>query len=99
MPKFDQDSFSLLSQCHQDLQVLFYDAIKNIEFKIYRIARDESLEPARKGSIDGVHGLPLMWLCGYLVGMTQKLKDEGKMTESFDCYVNYVTNLINFELI
>jgi peptidoglycan L-alanyl-D-glutamate endopeptidase CwlK len=44
MPKFSQASFSKLSTCHQDLQVLFYEVIKYFDCTIiegYRNQEDQ----------------------------------------------------------
>jgi peptidoglycan L-alanyl-D-glutamate endopeptidase CwlK len=108
MPKFSQASFSKLSTCHPDLQVLFYDIIKHYDCTILQGYRNEADQ--EKAFAEGntklhyPHGKhnhqPSMavdvtpypvnfddtklayWFGGYVLGMAQKLKDEGKMTHS-----------------
>lgn len=41
MPKFSQSSFSKLSTCHTDLQVLFYEVIKSFDCQILEGYRNE----------------------------------------------------------
>ena len=41
MPKFSQDSFSKLSTCHPDLQVLFYEVIKYYDCTILEGYRNQ----------------------------------------------------------
>lgn len=106
MPKFSQSSFSKLSTCHQDLQVLFYEVIKSFDCKIlegYRNQEDQD-KALSKGTtqLSWPHGkhnhqpsmavdvapYPVDWnntdrfyfFAGYVLGIAQKLKDEGKMS-------------------
>lgn len=44
MPKFSQASFSKLSTCHQDLQVLFYEVIKNFDCTILEGYRNKEAQ-------------------------------------------------------
>lgn len=108
MPKFSQESFSKLSTCHADLQVLFYEVIKRFDCQIlegYRNEADQEKDfnhgtttlhyPYGKhnrqpsNAVD-VAPFPLdwknikrfYWFAGYVMGLAQKLKDEGKMTHS-----------------
>lgn len=106
MPKFSQDSFSKLSACHSDLQVLFYEVIKTCDCTIlegYRnqVDQEKAFESghSRLHWPDGKHNKqPSMavdvaidpidfydhtrcdWFAGYVMGIAQKLKDDGKMT-------------------
>ncbi len=41
MPKFGQDSFSKLSTCHHDLQVLFFEVIKHCDCIVLQGYRNE----------------------------------------------------------
>jgi peptidoglycan L-alanyl-D-glutamate endopeptidase CwlK len=108
MPKFSQSSFSKLSSCHIDLQVLFYEVIKNFDCTIlegYRNEKDQE-EAFEKGNtkVHYPHGkhnrtpslavdvIPYpvdwkdsklhLWFGGYVLGIAQMLKDQGKMTHS-----------------
>ena len=108
MPKFSQDSFSNLSTCHIDLQVLFYEVIKSFDCKILEGYRnEEGQEKAFKAGntqlhwpdgkhnkqpsmavdvapypIDWKNNKRFYWFAGYVMGIAQVLKDEGKMTHS-----------------
>lgn len=108
MPKFSQESFSKLSTCHPDLQVLFYEVIKSFDCVIiegYRNQADqEAAVAAGNSQLHWPHGkhnsqpsnavdvapYPLewenikrfYWFAGYVMGIAQKLKDEGKMTHA-----------------
>ncbi len=108
MPKFSQASFSKLSTCHTDLQVLFYEVIKNFDCTIlegHRSKEDQDLAFSEGRSKlqwpNGKHNYkPSMavdvtaypinfanikrsyWFGGYVMGIAQRLKDEGKMTHS-----------------
>ena len=108
MPKFSQDSFSKLSTCHADLQVLFYEIIKYYDCTIlcgYRNKADQEAAFAAGNTKlhypEGKHNhqpslavdvisYPIdfnvekraFWFGGYVLGIAQKLKDEGKMTHS-----------------
>ena len=106
MPKFSQESFSKLSTCHMDLQVLFYEVIKYFDCTILCGYRDKADQEAAFAAgmtklhyPDGNHNhnpstavdvapYPVdfkneklaIWFGGYVLGIAQKLKDEGKMT-------------------
>lgn len=108
MPRFSQKSFSRLSTCHPDLQVLFYEVIKYFDCIILEGYRNQVDQEAAfdKGNTklhypDGKHNhqpsfavdvtpYPVefnneklaLWFGGYVLGIAQKLKDEGKMTHS-----------------
>ena len=108
MPKFSQASFSKLSTCHQDLQVLFYEVIKYYDCTIlegYRNQADQEAAFAKGNTrlhypygkhnhspslavdvtpypIDFNNNKLALWFGGYVLGIAQKLKDEGKMTHS-----------------
>jgi peptidoglycan L-alanyl-D-glutamate endopeptidase CwlK len=108
MPKFSQSSFSKLSTCHPDLQVLFYEIIKYFDCTIlegYRNEEDQE-KAFRTGNtkLHYPHGnhnktpslavdvapYPInfsdtklsLWFGGYVMGIAQRLKEEGKMTHS-----------------
>lgn len=108
MPKFSQESFSKLSTCHSDLQVLFYEVIKHYDCTVlvgYRNQIEQEKAFAEGNTKlhypDGKHNrqpsmavditpYPInfdneklaLWFGGYVLGIAQKLKDEGKMTHS-----------------
>jgi peptidoglycan LD-endopeptidase CwlK len=108
MPKFSQESFSRLSTCHQDLQVLFYEVIKYFDCTILEGHRNKELQDIAfdKGNtklqwpngkhnhqpsmavdvapfpVDFTQKEKLCWFGGYVLGIAQKLKDEGKMTRA-----------------
>lgn len=108
MPKFSQASFSKLSTCHMDLQVLFYEVIKYFDCTILEGYRNEEDQEQAFNSgntqLHWPHGKhnrqPSMavdvspypvdwnnvsrfyWFAGYVMGIAQKLKDDGKMTHS-----------------
>lgn len=108
MPKFSADSFTKLSACHSELQVLFYEVIKNFDCQILEGYRNqEDQEKAFKSGTTQLHfphgkhnHQPSMavdaspypvewnnpkrfyWFAGYVMGIAQKLKDEGKMTHA-----------------
>ena len=105
MPKFSQESFSKLSSCHADLQVLFYEVIKYFDCTILQGYRNEiEQELAFKNGFtklqypNGKHNsqpsmavdvtpYPVdfnntklaLWFGGYVMGIAQRLKDEGRM--------------------
>lgn len=135
MPKFSQESFSKLSTCHMDLQVLFYEVIKYFDCIIlegYRNQADQ--DQAYAGGFTKLqypHGKHnhqpsmavdvspypvnwkkpqrLYWFAGFVLGIAQKLKDEGKMTHSvryggdwdrdYDIMDNSFQDLVHFELV
>ena len=108
MPKFSQSSFSKLSTCHHDLQVLFFEVIKYFDCTILEGYRNEVDQEAAfdKGNTklhwpEGKHNAnpsmavdviayPInfedektaMWFGGYVLGIAQRFKDEGKMAHS-----------------
>ena len=59
MPKFSQESFSRLSQCHIDLQVLFFEVIRTIDCVVITGYRNE--EDQEKAYKDGK--TKLHWPC------------------------------------
>lgn len=108
MPKFSQSSFSKLSSCHHDLQVLFYEVIKRFDCTILEGYRNkEDQERAFNTGHSKLHyphsrhnhnpsiavdviAYPIDWndinLClwfgGYVCGIAQVLKEQGKMQHS-----------------
>lgn len=134
MPRFSQTSVSRLSQCHIELQVLFYEVIKHFDCTILTGFRNQ--EDQEKAFSDGntqlhwPHGKhnsnPSMaidvspypyddknikrfyWFSGYVMGIAQKLYDEGKMTMKvryggdwnmdFEIKDNKFNDLVHFEL-
>jgi peptidoglycan L-alanyl-D-glutamate endopeptidase CwlK len=108
MPRFSQTSFTKLTTCHHDLQVLFHEVIKFFDCKVlegYRGKDDQDKAVAFGTSKlnwpDGKHNhMPSMavdvvpypvdwhnnnrfyWFGGFVMGIAQKLKDEGRMTHS-----------------
>jgi peptidoglycan LD-endopeptidase CwlK len=108
MPKFSQESFSKLSTCEHDLQVLFYEVIKTFDCTILVGHRNEADQeivfktgnskkqwpnskhnktPSRAVDVtpypvDWKNDKKFYWFAGYVMGIAQKLKDEGKMTHS-----------------
>jgi len=108
MPKFSQESFSKLSTCHIDLQVLFFEVIKTFDCTIlvgYRNEVDQDKAYAEGKSklqypASSHNHQPSMavdvtpypinfsnvalahWFAGFVMGVAQQLKNEGKMTHS-----------------
>lgn len=108
MPRFGQSSFTKLTTCHHDLQVLFHEVIKTFDCKVlegYRNQEDQELAFATgyttlhwpKGKhnhhpstavdvapfpVDFRNIKRFYWFAGYVLGIAQKLKDEGKITHS-----------------
>lgn len=108
MPKFSPSSFSKLTTCHPDLQVLFYEVIKSFDCKIIEGYRNK--EDQEKALLSGTTKLhwpygkhnhqpsmavdaapyPIDWkdihrfyyFSGYVMGIAQRLKDEGKMSHT-----------------
>ncbi|MCF1193189.1 hypothetical protein LRR18_16490 [Mangrovimonas sp. AS39] len=135
MPRFSQASFSKLTTCHPDLQVLMYEVIKYFDCTIIEGYRNEADQERAfadgKTKLHWPHGkhnrLPSMaidvapypidwhntkrmyWFAGYVMGIAQKLKDDGKMTHSVrfggdwdrDKDINDQTfnDLVHFELV
>ncbi len=133
MPKFSQESFSKLSTCHNDLQVLFYEVIKSFDCVILEGYRSQE-DHEKNHSICGANlNLPhakhnrqpsmsvdacpyfsqiktangMYWFAGYVMGIAQKLKDDGKMEHAIRFGGDYKSdidkekfkNLVHFELI
>ncbi len=108
MPRFSSVSFTRLSTCHIDLQVLFFDIVRNFDCTIlegYRNKVDqEKAFDSGHSKLHYPHGnhnktpsnavdvtpYPIdfgndklaIWFGAYVLGVAQKLKDEGKMTHS-----------------
>jgi len=108
MPRFSQSSFTKLTTCHHDLQVLFHEVVKTFDCKVlegYRNKDDQDMAVALGNSKihwpQGKHNhhpsmavdvapFPInwrkpntfYWFAGYVMGIAQKLKEEGKMTHS-----------------
>lgn len=108
MPKFSQRSFSKLTTCHPDLQVLFFEVIKSFDCTIiegYRNQEDQDRAFANGFSelkwphgkhnhqpsmaidaapypVDWKNDRRMYWFAGYVMGIAQKLKDEGKITHA-----------------
>lgn len=108
MPKFSKSSFTKLSTCHPELQVLFYEVIKSFDCQIiegYRKEEDQEQaffnghtqlhwphgkHNAQPSMAVDVSPWPLdwgnkkrfYWFAGYVMGIAQKLKDDGKMTHA-----------------
>lgn len=108
MPMFSKESFSKLSSCHHDLQVLFFEVIKSFDCTVlvgYRNEVDQEIAfasgttklhyPHGKHNsqpslavdvttypIDFNNDKLSIWFGGYVLGIAQRLKDEGKMTHS-----------------
>lgn len=135
MPKFSHSSFSKLATCHPDLQVLFYEVIKNFDCTILEGYRNEADQEKAftNGNTklhwpDGRHNRQpsmavdvapypvnrendkrMYWFAGYVMGIAQKLKDEGRMTHSvrfggdwdrdYDILDNQFQDLVHFELL
>ena len=135
MPKFSQDSFSKLSTCHIDLQVIFYEVIKTFDCAIleghrnqedqnryYKEGKTQLQWPNGKHNyqpsmavdvsphpVDFKNIKRFYWFAGYVMGIAQRLKDEGKVTHSLrfggdwdndkDINDNNFNDLVHFELI
>lgn len=135
MPKFSQESFSKLSTCHSDLQVVFFEVIRSFDCQVlegFRCKEDQEAAfvsgntklhwPNGKHNhqpsmavdvapfpIDWNDSKRFYWFAGYVMGIAQKLKDEGKITSSLryggdwnsDKNINNETfkDLVHFELI
>lgn len=134
MPRFSKSSFTKLSTCHPDLQVLFYEVIKSFDCQIIEGFRpQEEQEQAFKDGHTQLHwphgkhnAQPSMavdvtpwpldwknikrfyWFAGYVMGIAQRLKDEGKMTHAVryggdwnrddDIDNEHFRDLVHFEL-
>ena len=135
MPKFSRASFSKLTTCHPDLQVLMYEVIKYFDCTVlegYRNEADQEKAFAAGNTKlhwpNGNHNrLPSMaidvspypsgwnnskrfyWFAGYVMGIAQKLKEDGRMTHSVrfggdwdgdkDITDQKFNDLVHFELI
>src|SRR5579863_9118208 len=108
MPSFSAESFTRLSSCHPDLQVLFFEIIKTFDCMVlegHRNEHDQDLAfKEGRSKLQWPHGKHngqpsmavdvtpcpidfsntnrLYWFAGYVMGIAQKLKEEGKMTHS-----------------
>lgn len=108
MPKFSQESFSKLSTCHIDLQVIFFEVVKSFDCTVLQGFRNERDQEAAFNAgntklhwpfgkhnsqpsfavdvspypIDFDNSKRLYWFSGYVLGIAQRLKDEGKVTHS-----------------
>ncbi len=108
VPIFSKASFSKLTTCHSDLQVLFFEVIKYFDCTIlegYRNEQDQEAAFAKGNTkLHWPHGkhnanpsmavdaapYPLnfndeklfIWFGGFVMGIAQKLKEEGKMSHS-----------------
>lgn len=108
MPRFSNSSFSKLTTCHVDLQVLFCEIVKTFDCKILQGFRNQEEQEAafEDGNTklkwpDGKHNrMPSMavdvapypidfknikrfyWFGGYVLGIAQKLKEEGRISHS-----------------
>jgi peptidoglycan L-alanyl-D-glutamate endopeptidase CwlK len=97
MPKFDPESFSRLSICHPDLQSVFYEVIKTQDCEVLTDGRNQTLPTyvnvAPKTRKWG-HFKDFYLFAGYVLGIAQKLKEEGKISHS----VKYERDLVRFEI-
>lgn len=135
MPKFSQESFSKLSTCHIDLQVIFYEVIKHFDCTVKEGHRNQEDQDRyyKEGTTKlqwpkGKHNhTPSMavdvypypiemknikrfyWFGGYVMGIAQRLKEEGKITHSLryggdwdsdkDIDDQTFNDLVHFELV
>ena len=135
MPKFSAQSFTRLSTCQRELQVLFYEVVRHFDCTIlggYRNQEAQNRAYAEKASklrwpnskhnsepsmavdvapypVDTKNIKRLYWFSGYVLGVAQKLKDEGKMTHGIrwggdwdrdrDIDDQTFNDLVHFELI
>ncbi len=134
MPKFSEESFSKLSTCHRDLQVLFFEVIKYFDCTVlegHRSATDQNddfkLGKSKLEWPNGKHNaMPsnavdvapypinfndtkrFYWFAGYVMGIAQMLKDQGKMLSAIryggdwkgDMQLDQAWNdLVHFEII
>lgn len=108
MPVFGKDSFSKISTCHIDLQVLFFEVVKHFNCQVlegYRNQADQE-KAFKEGNsqlhyphgkhnqnpslaadvapypVDWKNLKRFYWFAGFVLGIAQKLKDEGKITHS-----------------
>ena len=109
MPKFSQLSFSRLSTCHPDLQVLFYEVVRHFDCTILEGHRNQADQDAafNRGASklrwpNGNHNRSpslavdvapypfpgwtktndFIYFGGYVMGVAQLLRDQGKMTHA-----------------
>ncbi len=135
MPKFSQESFSKLSTCHIDLQVLFFEVIRHFDCQVLEGYRNqEDQEKAFQAGNSKLHwpngkhnhqpslavdvspypvnwnnSKRFYWFAGYVMGIAEKLKEEGKITHAIryggdwdgDFQIDDQTfnDLVHFELI
>ena len=135
MPRFSKNSFTHLSTCHQDLQVIFYEVIKHFDCSIlqgYRSEEEQNLayknERSKLRYPNSKHNkMPSMavdviaypvdfsdtklctWFGGYVMGIAELLKAQGKITHSIRWggswngkgklnSANMLSDLVHFEL-
>jgi len=120
MPRFCQESFSKLSTCHIDLQVIFFEVIKSFDCRIICPEVSEGQRNQGDQLAYSVYVSPFpfpglmdptnfVYFGGYVMGMAQKLLDEGKVAHKLryggDIYkCKYVTekefkDYVHFELL
>lgn len=135
MPKFSQSSFSKLSTCHRDLQVIFFEVIKYFDCTVIeghrgQEAQDKAFQEGKSQlkwpdgkhnqspsmavdvapyPIDWYNYKRMYWFGGFVMGIAQKLKDEGKITHTlrfggdwdrdYDILDNRFNDLVHFELV
>lgn len=97
MPKFDQESFSRLATCHPDLQSVFYEVIKTYDCAVLSDGRNMpssnhvnvAPNPPEWGNLKRFY-----MFAGYVLGIAQKLKEEGKISH----LPKYDNDLVRFEI-
>lgn len=108
MPMFSKDSFSKLSTCHIDLQVLFFEVIKHFDCTVLEGFRNEedqqkayhagnsklqwpngkhNSKPSNAADVspypvDWSNAKRFYWFAGYVLGIAEMLKQQGKITHS-----------------
>jgi peptidoglycan L-alanyl-D-glutamate endopeptidase CwlK len=108
MPKFSPQSLSKIQTCHLDLQVIFFEIIKNFDCMVTEGHRNQidqdSYFAQRKTQLKFPHGnhnsmpsnaidvipCPVDYLntahfnffAGYVLGVANRLKEEGKISHS-----------------
>ncbi len=90
MPKFSQASFSKLTTCHLDLQVIFFDqelAYKNGATQLHWPHGKHNKTPSMAVDVspypvDWLNLHRFYWFGGYVMGIAQKLKEEGRIAHS-----------------
>lgn len=135
MPKFSQSSFSKLSTCEMELQVLFFEVIRSYDCIVLEGFRNqEDQEKAFESGTTTLHWphgkhnsnpstaidvapYPLDWknlkrfyhFSGFVLGIAEQLKAQGKMTRSIRCGADWdgdkdlddqkFNDLVHYELI